>query len=190
MTKPAVNRSRGKRGAAADSERKPFDRAKLEQLALAYLNRFDVSSRKLEQHLRTRARKLDAPPDVSQWIAELIARYQSSGLLNDARYAEQLASQLAARGKSSRAIAQKLAARGVTSQLSGDVLSSRKREEPEGELQAAITYARKRRLGPFRALEEREQFGRKDLAALLRQGFSFEIARKALGPAAATDDEF
>ena len=190
MTRPAVNRSRRNRAAAADSEPQPLDRAKLEQLALSYLNRFDVSSRKLEQHLRARVRKLGAPPDVSTWIAELIARYQGSGLLNDTRFAEQLAAQLAARGKSSRAIAQKLAARGVTSQLSGDVLTSRKREEPDGELQAAITYARKRRLGPFRALADREQFRRKDLATLARQGFSFDIARKALGEGAGSEDEF
>jgi regulatory protein len=181
---------RKKPGAATDSEATPFDRAKLEQLALAYLNRFDVSSRKLEQHLLGRAKRLAAPPEVVEWIRELIARYQGSGLLNDARFAAQLAAQLGARGKSSRAIAQKLAARGVGSQLSGDVLQNRRVEAPDAELAAASTYARKRRLGPYRAEAEREEFRRKDLARLVRQGFSFEIARKALGPGASTDDEF
>jgi regulatory protein len=190
VTRRAAKPGRKQPAAPADSERPRLDRPKLEQFALAYLNRFDVSSRKLEQHLRTRAKRLGAPEEVGEWITELIARYRGSGLLNDARYAEQLAGQLAARGKSSRAIAQKLAARGVASQLSNDVLNKRQLEEPDAELSAARAYARKRRLGSFRPLAERDEFRRKDLASLVRQGFSFDVARKALGPGASTDDEF
>lgn len=172
------------------AEPEPLTRAKLEQLALGYLNRFDASSQKLTQHLRSKVRKLAGPPEASVWISELIARYQSSGLLDDARFAKNLAAQLSTRGKSARVIAQKLSARGVPGQLTEEVMTTRRRDEPGAELEAALAYVRKRRLGPFRSAAEREQFRHKDLATLARQGFSFDTARKALAAGDSSDEEF
>jgi len=57
------------------------------------------------------------------------------------------------------------------------------------ELEAARAYARKRRLGAYRSPEKRAEYRQKDLASLARQGFSFDIAKQALGPGAGTDDE-
>jgi regulatory protein len=171
-------------------QREPLTRQKVEQMALAYVNRFDVSASKLRQHLATRARKAGGGADVTAWIDELVQRYQSSGVLDDARFARNLTSQLTARGKSSRAIAQKLAQRGVPGDVADDLMATRRQVEPEAELEAARTYVRKRRLGPYRSAEKRDEYRHKDLATLARQGFSFEIAKKALGPGPSTDDEF
>jgi regulatory protein len=49
---------------------------------------------------------------------------------------------------------------------------------------------RKRRLGPFRSAETRDEHRHKDLASLARQGFSFDIAKRALGPGESSDEEF
>jgi len=163
---------------------------KLEELALAYLNRFDCTTQKLKQHLRGRARKLGGGSEVDSWITQIIERYQASGMLDDARFAKNFASQLASRGKSARAISQKLAVRGVPSDLAGELMAARKQDEPGAELEAAIAYVRKRRLGPHRSAEKREEYRHKDLASLARQGFSFDIAKKALGSGPSTDDEF
>jgi regulatory protein len=171
-------------------ERAPLTRQKLEQLALAYLNRFDVSENKLKKHLAMKARKAGADAEADGWIAELVARYRSSGLLDDGRFARRLTEQLTARGKSSRAIAQKLAARGVPGELADEVLTARRQDDPGAELAAAQAYVRRRRLGPYRSAEKRDLYRHKDLAALARQGFSFDIARQALGPGPSTDDEF
>jgi regulatory protein len=124
------------------------------------------------------------------WISELVERYQGSGVLDDARFARNLASHLNARGKSARAIRQKLAVRGVPEGVASELMATRREQEPGAELEAARAYVRKRRLGPFRKPEEREAHRHKDLASLARQGFSFDIARQALGPGASTDDEF
>jgi regulatory protein len=159
-------------------------------MALGYLNRFDVSASKLRQHLATRVRRLGGHADAATWISELVLRYQGSGVLDDARFARNLASQLNARGKSARAIAQKLAARGVPGDVASELMANRREQEPGAELEAARAYVRKRRLGPFRSPEKREAHRHKDLASLARQGFSFDIARKALGPGASTDEEF
>ncbi len=156
-------------------------RQKLEQLALGYLNRFDCTASKLSRQLAARVAKLGGHPESADWIAELVVRYQGSGLLDDARFARNLSSQLAARGKSARAISQKLAARGVPGEVTSELLNARRTAEPEAELAAALAYVRRRRLGPFRAPEARAENRQRDLASVARQGFSFEIAKRALG---------
>jgi regulatory protein len=171
-------------------KREPLTRQKLEQLALTYLNRFDVTASKLKRHLTERARKAGADDESGRWIAELVERYLGSGVLDDARFAKNLASRLTSRGKSSRAISQKLAQRGVPGDVAGELMAARKQDEPEAELEAARVYVRKRRLGPYRSADKRDEYRQKDLAALARQGFSFDTAKQALGQSADADDEF
>ncbi len=68
-------------------------------------------------------------------------------------------------------------------------------EETGGELESARRLARRRRLGPWRAVDRqpgdpdaaRAQH-QKDLAALARAGFAFEIARAALDPDIESED--
>lgn len=177
-------------GRAQGKASEPVTRQKLEQLALAYLNRFDVSAHKLAAHLTRRARALGGGDESQPWIQELLERYRSSGLLDDARFAKNLASQLGTRGKSTRAIEQKLKARGISGEVTGELMAQRKLEDPGAELAAALAYVRKRRLGPHRAPEERSAHWQKDLASLARQGFSFDIAKRALGPGASSDEDF
>jgi regulatory protein len=174
----------------ADSAGLPptLTKQKLEELAHAYLNRFDCTASKLARHLGQRAKKLGDPPDAAAWIAELIERYRRSGVLDDTRFARNLSAQLSARGKSARAISQKLAVRGVPGDVSSELMAARKQQEPGAELMAAEAYARKRRLGHHRPPEQREEYRQKDLASLARQGFSFEIARRALSTPAGSDD--
>ena len=174
----------------AETPAQPLTRQKLEQMALAYVNRFDCTASKLTRHLTERVRKLGGDENAAAWIAELVERYLGSGVLNDARFAKNLASQLGGRGKSARAISQKLAMRGVPGEVASELMAARKQDEPDAELEAARAYARKRRLGCHRREEDRAEHRQKDLASLARQGFSFDIAKKALGAGASTDDEF
>jgi regulatory protein len=170
----------------------PLTRLKVEQMALAYVNRFDCTATKLKRHLAERVRKQCGDENAEAWIAELVERYLSSGVLNDARFAKNLATQLTTRGKSSRMISQKLAMRGVPSEVAQDLMTARRQDEPNAELDAARAFARKRRLGPHRDPEKRAEYRQKDLAALARQGFSFDTAKKALGTLGGEggDDEF
>jgi regulatory protein len=169
-------------------EPEPLTRLKVEQMALAYVNRFDCTATKLKRHLAERVRKQGGHEDAEAWIAELVERYLGSGVLNDARFAKNLATQLTTRGKSSRMISQKLAMRGVPSDVAQDLMTARRQDEPNAELEAARAFARKRRLGPHRDPEKRAEYRQKDLAALARQGFSFDTAKKALGTLGGEDE--
>jgi regulatory protein len=192
---PALGRSgrpRRSKSAKGDAEKapEPLTRQKVEVWALDYVNRFDCTASKLKKHLAERVRKYGGDENAQAWIDELVERYLGSGVLNDARFAKNLATQLTTRGKSSRMISQKLAMRGVPSEVAQELMSARRQDEPNAELDAARAFARKRRLGAHRDLEKRAEYRQKDLAALARQGFSFDTAKKALGTVGGDDDEF
>lgn len=166
--------------------RGPLTKAELEAAALRYLDRFDSSARNLARQLsglvRRRAAESGESPEANAWIAELLARWQASGLVDDARYAGTMASGLRRRGSSKRAIVQKLRSRGVEDGVATAALAGVDAETgKESELEAARAFVRRRRLGPFRPESERKERYRKDLGALARAGFDLDVARRALG---------
>ena len=169
-----------------------MSRVALEGAALRYLERFDCSVERLRKVLTERIRKASragaagaeaAPPIVE----ELLTRYQASGLINDQRFAKNFADRARDRGTSRRMIEQKLRARGISADVVEQLLP--RGESGQSELEAALAFARRRRLGPHRKPETRDEFRRKDLMAMARAGFSYETAQRALGDAS-RDDSF
>jgi len=155
----------------------PLTTDALRQAGLAYLAKRDASARSLRQALERRiTRWLDqtlrataqgdndrgndgstaTPPSAEaaaqstaqrarHAIDEIIESFRVRGLINDARFAERNVSRLAASGRSKRAIAARLAAKGIDEGTAREALASSEVDE----LQAALTFAKKRRLGPF-----------------------------------------
>ena len=156
--------------------------AYLERAALFHLQRYATTTAMLRRVLLRRAarsaRAHGTDPAAGRAMVEaLLERFARAGLLDDARFARARAESLLARGTSPRAIAFKLKARGVSP---GEVRSalaalSDCREDPE--LEAAMALARRRRLGPFGQGVARER----EVAALLRAGFSWSVAKRVLG---------
>ena len=163
----------------------PLEPPELEALALRYLNRFDCSVQKLRTHLRQVIRRRDGDKEeLERRLEALLERYQASGMLNDERFAGNLAQRLKERGGSRRAIVQKLRQRGISSGVADASVA----RSPQAELEAARAFVRRRRLGPHRPEAERQLKRQRDLAALARQGFDHETAVRALGRGG--DDEF
>lgn len=157
----------------------------LENGALYYLQRFATSSENLRRVLMRRvyksARHHDTDPaEGAEFIEDIIQRFQRSGLLDDAGYAEIRAVSLSRRGSSARAIRAKLAEKGVASEIIDQTLLALKQEDEDPEFTAAVTLARRRRIGPFRQEEKRQDFKEKDLAALARAGFGYGVAQKVI----------
>ncbi|WP_119679746.1 regulatory protein RecX [Indioceanicola profundi] len=167
----------------------------LERAALHYLERYASSSANLRRVLMRKVHRSAQfhgtdPEEGARWVEDLVQRYTGSGLLNDTAYAEMKASGLQRRGGSTRMIRQKLAAKGVgAAEIDQAMGGLEGAEEGRAELEAAIAYARRRRLGPFRDAvrrdrlaesgEERARFD-KDLAAMARAGFDLGTARQVL----------
>jgi regulatory protein len=141
----------------------------LEKTALWHLARRALTERQLEQILErkiNRAARAQVQPRGALDVAAVIEKMRHLGFLDDARVAAGRASSMRDRGASRRKIAHKLRTQGVAPALIDDVARA------HDELEAARTYARKRRL--------HEKDRDKALAALARQGFSYDVARRAL----------
>jgi regulatory protein len=167
-------------------------RAGIEASALRYLERFDCSRAKLRQVLSARIAKaaragVAEAASAPAIVEELLARYQSSGLLDDQRFARNFAARQRERGTSGRMIEQKLRARGISAELVQQLLP--RGESASSELDAARAFARRRRLGPHRKPDLRDAYRRKDLMALARAGFDYDTAIRVVGNSS-RDDEF
>jgi regulatory protein len=163
---------------------RPLTRARLERIALHHLERYPSSTARLREVLERRAarsRELHAgdAAEHTEWIDAVVARLTDLGWLDDRAYARAVARRLRARGASRRLVESRLAQRGVAEDDRRAALEAE--DAPAAERAAAATFARRRRLGAHRSdPEERSARRERDLAALARAGFSYEIACEAL----------
>lgn len=153
----------------------------LERAALHYLERHASSAANLRRVLGRRvwkaAREGGEVDEAAAegWIADLVGKLEWAGLLDDQTYAEGRVASLRRSGESGRGIRMKLAAKGVGRAMIETALAA---EEPgNDDRTAAVAYARRRRLGPWRPQAEREERRDRDMAALARRGFSLDLCR-------------
>ncbi len=179
----------------------PPGRAQLHEAALRHLARFATTEsglvRVLERSVQRWGRRAEA--EGQEVAAARAAAYAETrvvaralveaGLVDDAVFATARAARLVRSGRSRRGVEAHLVGRGVGSELAHSVLPG-----PEQELSAAVAYARRRRLGPFRVPGRADEdeaalggFGQgggetrsRELGALARAGFPRDVAHRAL----------
>jgi regulatory protein len=156
--------------------RPPLSGEALNELALAYVGRFATTRAKLASYLGRKLRERgwagEQPADVEA-IVERLARL---GYVDDAAYALSKARALTGRGYGVRRVRQSLRAAGVEEEDSGPA-----RELAEaGAVEAALRFARRRRLGPFGSGAAERGERERALAAMVRAGHSFGLSRAIL----------
>lgn len=165
----------------------------LENAALHYLERFASSSANLR---RVMMRKVERSlkhwggdrAEAAAQVDAVVARLAGLGYLDDAAYAAMKTRGLHRQGKGTRLIRQTLEAKGIDAELAEGALARLAEDVADPDLTAAVALARKRRLGPFRPVAQRDDMRQKDLAALARAGFDFATARRVIE--AVTPEEF
>lgn len=174
---------------------KPATPERLEKAALHYLERYASSAENLRRVLMRRVQRSAQlhgtdPEAGAEAVQDLIDRYRRAGLLDDRAYATARAAGLHRQGKSLRAIRQTLSIKGVAEDVITQALEDLREEigTANTDLQAAVNYARRRRIGPWRR-GDRQEFKERDLAALGRQGFGYDIARKIIEADSISDFE-
>jgi regulatory protein len=174
---------------ASEAPTEAMTEAALLEAALDYLARYAASTTRLRRVLERRVRRRSADRNVldaaRKTIAEVIAKLTAKGLLEDGRYASTRAESLTRQGRSRRWIEAKLSADGVASPLIRDAIEALPGSPARSELGAAIAFAKRRRLGPYRtpkrrSREELKALASKELAALARAGFDHRTARIVL----------
>lgn len=169
----------------------PPTEASLERAALRYLERYSASSELVRKVLERRVARagghggaLEDPAEAAAMIATVMAKLAAAGLLDDARFAESRGNALLRRGSPLRGVRLHLAARGVEAEVIETALAELAglagTTPEELDRAAALAYARRRRLGPFRDPAARAAFRQRDLAAMARAGFRLALARLAI----------
>jgi regulatory protein len=170
----------------AMSKSVPSLQARLLESALFYLGRYEapmqgvrrVLQRRLQRWSEKEGWEIDEQAEAS--LNAVLDKLRQSGAVDDSRYAEARARSLHRSGRSGRAIRAYLASRGVAATLAEEALAQRGEEDGDPDLAAALLFARKKRLGRFRLPELRADKRDRDLAAMGRAGFSWELARRVV----------
>lgn len=155
---------------------------------LAYLQRFPASSyhfKTVMMHKIDKSCRYHTAQDretCEKWLDALVSQFQELGLLDDKAYLKGMVTTYRRRGLSTMQIKLKLGQKGYTADDIQKQIKNYDRDEfdsdKNGELYAALTFARKKRLGPY-DIDERKTFD-KALGAMARAGYSFDIAKKVL----------
>ena len=160
----------------------------LQNAATFYLERYPTTAEGLRRVLDRRvakAKMAEAPivANVERVIAEIVARFVAAGAIDDKAFAQTKARALHRRGTSGRLTRQKLKLAGIDPDTLDQAMAGLDQEldtDPrQREWKAAAALARRRRLGPYRA-KDRKQHRDRDLAAMARAGFDYELARRVV----------
>lgn len=157
----------------------------LRNAALYYLDRYASSAANLRRILMAkvdrsaRAHGTDRAEGAAA-VEALLADFVRDGVLDDARYANGRTLALYRRGASALGIRARLAAKGVAREHVDRAIANLRDESDQPDLTAALTFARRRRLGPYRPQDARTDHRARDLAALGRQGFAYDLARRII----------
>ncbi len=153
-------------------------RQRLKNIGLYYLKRFESSVENLRRVLKRRvddyARQT---PDFDKfeaysWIEELLTDFENWHYLDDERYAEIKIRDYLNAGKPERYIKTKLFQKGISEETVNRLLNNQEYDPRE----MALKFARKKKIGPFRPDDEsRRQNRQKDMAALVRAGFDYDL---------------
>lgn len=174
-------------GRRSRKPRPPLDASSLKELALAYVARFATSRAKLAAYLRRKLRERGWDGEGEPPVDQLVARAADAGFVDDAAFALSKARSLTARGYGSRRVRQALLAAGIE-EADGEAAHAHARDDA---VEAALHFARRRRIGPFAATKPDPKAKEKALAAMVRAGHDFHLSKViiGLGPGAEFDPQ-
>ncbi len=189
---------------------RPLTAERIRNIAEHYVGQRESSAQMLkavlERRLARRLRGLDPEAAAEERAAALplieaeVARLEAAGIIQDARFAGMKARAALASGRGARRILRDLGQKGVEEDTARQALLGAAREVVgdhdalgeasevlrEAEREAAESFARKKRLGPYRRdplpepWAERSKVWRREAGAMARAGFGVDVIRRVL----------
>ena len=161
----------------------PLDEAALRDLALRHVARFATSRGKLIAYLNRKLRERGWGGEEPADPEALADRFVDLRYIDDAGYAVMKSASLARRGYGARRIEEDLRAAGI---------SESDREQADAQIaseswMAADRFARRKRVGPYATAPIDPKQREKAIAAFLRAGHDYTIARKWVDAAPGED---
>ena len=145
----------------------------MEETALRYVGRYATSRAKLIAYLKRKLRDRGWQEDNEPDLDALATRFCKLGYVNDAAYAFSKSVSLASRGYGKRRLNETLRAAGIEEEeaaVAYDHADSRA-------VEAALNYAQRRKIGPFGPPSIDRKQRDKGIAAMVRAGHAFALAR-------------
>jgi regulatory protein len=152
----------------------PLGAKQLEELALRYVGRYATSRAKLSSYLARKIRERGWGGEREPDVEALARRFCDLRYVDDSAYALMKSQSLSSRGYGRRRVDEKLRADGIGEEDSAPALD----HADAHAVDAALRYARRRRIGPFATTEVDSKQREKAIAAMVRAGHSFALARK------------
>ena len=151
----------------------PLDEAALRELAVRYVGKYATTRAKLCAYLMRKVRERGWDGQRQPDFEALAARFAELGYIDDAAYALSKSRALSGRGYGKRRLAQQLRHAGVADDDSRDAFEAADTQA----VTAALRFAERRRIGPFAAQAPDRPAREKAIAAMVRAGHDFGLAR-------------
>ena len=153
---------------------RPLDEEALKEVALRYVGRFATSRARLLAYLLRKLKERGWDGDGPPAPERLVERFVELRYIDDSGYAVMKSASLARRGYGARRVDESLRAAGIASadRAAADAQTASK------SWASADRFARRKRIGPFAAAQPDPKQREKWIAAFLRAGHSYEIARR------------
>ena len=184
-TNMAVTRRHPTRDRQPRKPRPPLNAVRLDELALQYVSRFATSRAKLATYLGRKIRERGWDAESPADIAALVERLSRLGYVDDAAFALAKSRSLTSRGYGVGRVRQALYGAGI-----GDEEAAPARDHASARsVDAALHFARRRRIGPYAGADMDQKARQRALAAMIRAGHEFALSRAivALAPGAEPD---
>ena len=127
-----------------------YSKENIKKYALNYLNRYASSKKNLKNVLLRKIKKFNNnEKEIKIHIKNILDELQKENIINDEKFANSIAFNYAQTGKSKKFIKFKLLQKGINIDDINNALQNLEEENPDFEIQSAIHFARKKKLGKF-----------------------------------------
>ena len=162
--------------------RPPLDPATFRALAVHYVGRYATTQARLKQYLERKLRERGWDDSVPQPdLLEMISEFARLGYVDDDLFASARVTSLLKRGYGANRLNIALRHAGI----SAEKAASAARIDTDSAHEAAMNFARRKRLGPYGPPLDDPKVRKRAVTAFLRAGHSYEIVRRIL----ATDSD-
>jgi len=167
--------------------RPPLDQDALERLALRYVERFATTRSKLGAYLARKLRERGWSGERDADVQAIVDRIAGLGYVDDAAFAMSKSRSLSARGYGAARVELALRIAGVAD-ADGAAAKSHAADQA---VDAALRFARKRRIGPFASETAEPKQRERALSAMIRAGHAFALAKSIvdMAPGSALNPE-
>jgi len=152
---------------------KALDLTALNALALAYLAKYATTRHKLRTYLVRKLSERGWEGEEEAPLDAIVEHCAELGYVDDALFAEARGAALMRRGYGAQRVAAALRGAGIDSETAASVREAAR----ESALEAALTFARRKHIGPFGSETSNMDQCRRNFAAMLRAGHPSDIAR-------------